>query len=304
MKRKLAACTATVLLLCSMPAWAHRIDEYLQATILSLGSDRAHASMRLIPGVMVAPSVIAMIDANHDGVFSENEKRAYADRVLGDLFLSIDGQAVELKLDSWSIPDASQLRDGLGEIHLEYHVDLPPSATTNRRLVLTNRHLNETSVYLVNVEVPEDLTLRIVGPEEKPAAVGLRTRLSTDQHGSRALQNPAGHTSMVEWGTAFQPVPSGHASHCGRHGPPAFPFSTFAAGAIVSGRRTLGCSGDWAPEFASHRRHRYGIHHRSFLDADGGSDEPHPRSAPSGGGANRGIDPGVGRTCFVSNLSR
>jgi hypothetical protein len=32
--------------------------------------------MRLIPGVMVAPSVIAMIDANHDGVFSESEKRA------------------------------------------------------------------------------------------------------------------------------------------------------------------------------------------------------------------------------------
>ena len=75
MKRKLAAYMATVLLLCSMPAWAHRIDEYLQAPILSLGSNQAHASMRLVPGVMVAPSVIAMIDANHDGVFSENEKR-------------------------------------------------------------------------------------------------------------------------------------------------------------------------------------------------------------------------------------
>jgi hypothetical protein len=168
MKRKLAACMATFLLLCSMPAWAHRIDEYLQATTLSLGSDRAHASMRLIPGVMVAPSVIAMIDANHDGVFSENEKRVYADRVLGDLFLSIDGQAVKPKLDSWSIPDASQLRDGLGEIHLEYHVDLPPSATTNRSLVLINRHLNESSVYLVNVEVPEDLTLRIVDQKRNP----------------------------------------------------------------------------------------------------------------------------------------
>ncbi len=168
MKRKLAACMATVLLLCSMPAWAHRIDEYLQATILSLESNRAHASMRLIPGVMVAPSVIAMIDANHDGAFSGDETRAYADRVLGDLSLSIDGQAVKPKLDSWNIPDASELRDGLGEIHLEYHVDLPPSTASNRILVLANRHLDESSVYLVNVEVPRESTLRIADQKRNP----------------------------------------------------------------------------------------------------------------------------------------
>jgi HupE / UreJ protein len=168
MKPKPGACTAVFLLLCSIPAWAHRIDEYLQATIFSLKLNQAHASMRLIPGVMVAPSVIAMIDANHDGVFSENEKRAYADRVLGDLSLSVDGQAVKPQLDSWNIPDAAQLRDGLGEIHLEYHVDLPPSAAVNRALVLANRHLNESSVYLVNVEVPQDRTLRVVDQKRNP----------------------------------------------------------------------------------------------------------------------------------------
>lgn len=168
MKLKLATCTATVLLLCSMPAWAHRIDEYLQATILSLESNQAHASMRLIPGVMVAPSVIALIDANHDGVFSEDEKRAYADRVLGDLSLSIDGQAVKPQLDSWSIPEASQLRDGLGEIHLEYHVDLPSIPSPNRTLVLADHHLNGSSVYLINVEVPQDQTLRIVDQKRNP----------------------------------------------------------------------------------------------------------------------------------------
>jgi hypothetical protein len=161
MKLKLAACATAILLLCSIPAWAHRIDEYLQATILSLELDQVHASMRLIPGVMVAPSVIAMIDTNHDGVFSEDEKRAYADRVLRDLSLSIDEQAMKLRLDSWNIPDASLLRDGLGEIHLEYHVDLSPSAAATRTLVLANRHLNGSSVYLVNVEVPQDPTLRI-----------------------------------------------------------------------------------------------------------------------------------------------
>ena len=168
MKLKLAACTVGVLLLCSMPAWAHRLDEYLQATILSLQSNQVHASMRLIPGIMVAPSVIAMIDANQDGVFSENEKRAYASRVLGDLSLSIGGQALKPQLDSWNIPAPSQLRDGLGEIHLEYHVDLPSSAVANRTLVLANRHLNDSSVYLMNVEVPQDRTLRIVDQKRNP----------------------------------------------------------------------------------------------------------------------------------------
>ena len=75
-------------------AFAHRIDEYLQATILSLETNRVQASMRLIPGILVAPSVIAGIDSNGDGAFSESEERAYAQRVLGDLSITIDGESV------------------------------------------------------------------------------------------------------------------------------------------------------------------------------------------------------------------
>lgn len=162
MKPKPAALVASVFLISCIPAWAHRIDEYLQATILSLKSNCAHASMRLIPGVMVAPSVIATIDTNHDGSFSEPEKRAYAERVLRDLSITIDGKTAKPQLDAWAIPDASQLGDGLGEIHLEYHVDLPPSAASKRSLIVSNCHLNNTSVYLMNVEVPQDIDLRIV----------------------------------------------------------------------------------------------------------------------------------------------
>jgi hypothetical protein len=162
MKPKLVAFVASVLLLSCIPAWAHRIDEYLQATILSLEANRAHASMRLIPGVMVAPSVIATIDVNHDGLFSEAEKQSYAERVVRDLSITIDGEIAKPKLDEWVIPDASQLRDGLGEIYLEYHVGLPPSTAFNRSLIVSNHHLNDVSVYLMNVEVPQDRDLRIL----------------------------------------------------------------------------------------------------------------------------------------------
>ena len=106
-----ALIAACVLLLCKS-AFAHRIDEYLQATILSLETNRVQASMRLIPGMLVASSVIAGIDSDGDGVFSESEERAYAQRVLGDLSITIDGRSVQPKLVSWSFPQPAQMRDG------------------------------------------------------------------------------------------------------------------------------------------------------------------------------------------------
>ena len=74
MTRKIAVIAAVGLFLFGENAWAHRINEYLQATIVSVQANEAHAAMRLIPGVLVAPSVIVAIDSNQDGVFSESEQ--------------------------------------------------------------------------------------------------------------------------------------------------------------------------------------------------------------------------------------
>jgi hypothetical protein len=161
MKWKDTAIAAACLLLLGGVALAHRVDEYLQATIISLQANQAQASMRLIPGVLVAPSVIDAIDSNHDGVFSESEKRAYAQRVLGDLSITMDGKTISPQLLSWSFPEPAQMREGLGEIRIEYRVELPPGAQ-HRALTLANYHLNPTSVYLMNAVVPEDPNIRIL----------------------------------------------------------------------------------------------------------------------------------------------
>lgn len=48
MRTNAAAIPAIVLLLQSA-VWAHRLDEYMQATILSVEKDRSQGSIRLIP---------------------------------------------------------------------------------------------------------------------------------------------------------------------------------------------------------------------------------------------------------------
>ena len=161
MRRKFAVIIACCALIFGETAFAHRIDEYLQATIFSLGENRVRASMRLIPGVLVAPSVIAGIDRNGDGAFSDDEERSYAQRVLNDLTITVDGKSVRPQLISSSFPEASQLRDGLGEIHIDYALDLPDGGQ-NRSLIVENHHQNNTSVYLMNVLVPGDSRIHLL----------------------------------------------------------------------------------------------------------------------------------------------
>jgi hypothetical protein len=161
MTRKIAVVIGACVFIFGRVAFAHRIDEYLQATIFSVETNRIQAWMRLIPGVLVASSVIASIDSDGDGAFSASEERAYAERVLGDLSITMDGKSVRPKLVSWSFPEPSQMRDGLGEIHIAYTTGLP-SGGGNRTLTVATHHLNRTSVYLMNVLVPQDGDVRIL----------------------------------------------------------------------------------------------------------------------------------------------
>jgi len=49
------------------------MDEYVQNTYIDLAPDRTTLEVNLTPGVLVAPEVVALIDADGDGEFSEAE---------------------------------------------------------------------------------------------------------------------------------------------------------------------------------------------------------------------------------------
>lgn len=142
-------------------ASAHRLDEFLQATLISVEKDHVKVSMRLIPGVGVSSAVITSVDTDGDGVLSTTEQWAYAERVPGDLVLTVDGERVKLKLVSVAFPQIEQMRDGVGEIRLEFTGDLPRGGP-DRKLILESHQQNKKAVYLVNCLVPRDRDIRIV----------------------------------------------------------------------------------------------------------------------------------------------
>jgi hypothetical protein len=157
---KLLAIAAAILFFQSAPAAAHRLDEFLEATLLSVEAGKLEASMRLVPGVAVSSAVVASMDTDGDGVLSEAEQQAYALRVLKDLSVKIDNQPLALHLVFASFPAPEQMRQGMGEIRLNLAADLPPGSG-NRRLIFENHHQGNIAVYLVNCLVPRNQAIRI-----------------------------------------------------------------------------------------------------------------------------------------------
>jgi len=141
---------------------AHRLDEYLQATLVTIEPGEIRLQMNLTPGVDVAQQVLSRIDRNGDSVISTNEAKAYATLLMRDLSLRLDQRNVELKLTSSDFPAPTELRTGLGIIQIELSAiisSLPGGAHT---LLLENRHLPTLSVYLINAAQPRSASVHVI----------------------------------------------------------------------------------------------------------------------------------------------
>jgi len=136
---------------------AHRLDEYLQATLVVIEPDSIKLQINLTPGVAVAPPVLALIDGDRDGVFSTNEAAAYAELLKRDLILRLDERLLQLRLTP---PD--ELLIGWGIIRLEYTAASPGQfAPGPHELAFENRHQTNLSVYLVNAALPKSNSISI-----------------------------------------------------------------------------------------------------------------------------------------------
>ena len=157
-------CRLTLLLaLLSLPSavFAHRDDQYLQATLVAIAPDGVTLQINFTPGIAVAEQVIALIDRDHDDVISANEVAAYAELLKRDFTLRVDGRELELKLTASECVSPAELRTGSGIIQMEFSAIFGALAAGPHRLTLENRHLTSISVYLINAAQPRFATVEI-----------------------------------------------------------------------------------------------------------------------------------------------
>jgi hypothetical protein len=194
MKAKLFS-VVVLMTIVSTPAFAHRLDEYLQAVTVAVGHDRMQAQIRMTPGVAVSRIVLSAIDTNGNGVISATEQRAYAERVIRDLSFALDGTALPVRLVSWSFPDVAAMQEGRGDIVIDFDAVLTAGATA-RQLTLENRHHREIAVFLVNALVPTDPAIRIA-EQDRNAEQSFYRLDFVDSHEATALTPDASFAAGV-----------------------------------------------------------------------------------------------------------
>jgi hypothetical protein len=156
-----AGALGCLLLVLASNVLAHRLDEYLQATRVSVTRDRVDLSIDLTPGVTIADQVLAVIDQDRDGRVSGDECTAYAQRFLKDVRIGLDGKVLVSGLVDAAFPALHEIKEGLGVIRIRATAPLAQLSVGNHALSLTNAHLPAISVYLVNALVPKDRAIRI-----------------------------------------------------------------------------------------------------------------------------------------------
>lgn len=138
------------LLALASDGFAHRVDEYLQATRIAVATNRIDLTFDLTPGIAVAGQLLNLIDRNNDGRISDDEGGVYARRFLKDLRVAVDGKIVSLKETLVSFPRVPEMRSGTGVIRIRATSAVGPLTAGSHALSLTNAHLRSISVYLVN----------------------------------------------------------------------------------------------------------------------------------------------------------
>ena len=154
-------CAAVLGVMLPQPAAAHRLDEYLQATRISVERNRVNLEIDLTAGVAVADKVMALIDTNGDGKISDTEGAEYANGVLGSMILKLDNQRRYLTLTRNQFPSFQDMRQGEGIIRMQATATIPSSILGRHELEFVNTHQPDIGVYLINALVPADNQIRI-----------------------------------------------------------------------------------------------------------------------------------------------
>jgi nickel/cobalt transporter (NicO) family protein len=184
--KTITTCALGVLLALPAPCLAHRLDEYLQATRISLARDRIDIEIDVTPGALMAGDITARLDLDADGHISPLEAEAYGQAVLRDTQLDLDGVPPLLTLTRVEIPSVGEMSDGVGTIQIRAtgHIALTPG---RRSVVFVNNHRPDGSVYLANALVSADRGIEVVAQTRDVRQRQIRVDYEVQKTGGSAL---------------------------------------------------------------------------------------------------------------------
>jgi hypothetical protein len=149
-RRAGAAAGLALLALAAGPALAHPYDEVVQGAYLTLAPGQVRLELDLTPGPAVSGALLKALDRNGDQKVSEQEARAYAQQVLDQSTLMLDGAAARWRVERVETPDYQSLKlqsDTLKIYAVADRADLPGSHT----LSYANRYQPAKSQCIANI---------------------------------------------------------------------------------------------------------------------------------------------------------
>lgn len=155
--------TAVLLALVSPPraALAHPLDAYLQATYITVAPTQIVVELDLTPGVLVAPQVLAELDSDGDQEITDAEGRAYADTVLRNVTLQVDGQPPTLAVTRIDMPAYLNIQAGYGTIRIFTAATLADGMTGTHQISYTNNNAPTGATYQVNAFVDQGVSITL-----------------------------------------------------------------------------------------------------------------------------------------------
>ncbi len=167
---RVACATAAIggaVLLTPTPADAHPLDVYLQASYITVQSTGVGIEVDISPGTEVAADLVARLDTDHDGKFSDEEGRAFADVVVADLAVSVDGTSLPITIANVGLPTYKATAAGYGTVKIVATAPGPVSTGTHT-VAYENRSRASKSVFQANAFLQDGLRAR-VGTQERDA---------------------------------------------------------------------------------------------------------------------------------------
>ena len=165
----LPAVAVISVLLPASPAAAHPLDEYLQAAYVTPGPASIAVELDLSPGVLVAPSALADLDADADHQVTDVEARAYAERVLRHVELRADGRPLSLTFSKIDVPAYLTIQAGYGTLRLYAHASNAPTAIGAHEVFFRNTYAPTGAAYQVNAFVDKTRPV-VLGTQHRDAA--------------------------------------------------------------------------------------------------------------------------------------